>query len=500
MNDVVTINIIGFDDESILKAMDVLSQTFFDRTLRVQDEDATLVFRFHEEIEGDMITVIGVLNGHQQLVKRQYEENHVKTRKYAYLAVYALLLEHESQQKQSWGLLNGMRPTKLVHGLKKRGYDDDYIKDYLQAEYLVSDEKVNLLLTVANHQLGVIPDLHRLEQEVSIYIGIPFCPTRCAYCTFAAYAYGPFKKWVEPFLETLLKEIKGVGAYIKEKNLSVTSIYLGGGTATTLTTSELEKLLAAIYKEIANWEQVREMTVEAGRPDTITKEKLELLKQFKIGRISINPQSFNQDTLERIGRHHEVTDVVDKFMLAKACGIENVNMDLIVGLPGEGEEELRTSLEQIRLLAPESLTVHMLAYKRKSKMTQDRSLYTTASTEVLQTMGQMTYNFAKQQNYHPYYLYRQKNISGNMENIGYSKAGQESIYNIVMMEEAQNVLGLGVGASSKFLIGTSVHNPKDLKTYIETYEAYVHKKLKILDDSLFGDEGKAAQAFVKNDY
>jgi len=499
MSKKVTINILGVEDELILKSMEVLNQIFFASSEIFKCDHADLTFHFQEFIQENTITITGTLNDRQQILKREFEQNSAKTRKYAYLAVYLLLLQQETNEEQSWGLLNGMRPTKLVHALKKRRYHDQDIKKYLQETYLVSDEKMNLLLKIAEHQLRVVPDLYELEKEVSLYIGIPFCPTKCAYCTFAAYAYEPFKKWVNPFLETLIKEIEAVGAYIKDRNISVTSIYFGGGTATTLTVFQLEKLITTVYQAVANSEEVREITVEAGRPDTITPEKLNLLKRFNIKRISINPQSFNQDTLDRIGRHHEVNDVVEKFHLAKKCDIQNVNMDLIIGLPGEAEPELLTSLEQIKLLQPESLTVHMLAFKRKSKMTRERGLYPTVSKKNLQKMGQMTYEFAIQEHYIPYYLYRQKNTATNMENIGYSKLGQESIYNITMMEEAQNILGLGVGASSKYLIGTSVHNPKDLKTYVNSAELYIEKKLRLLEETMFPKNGEPSKAFVNTD-
>ena len=210
--------------------------------------------------------------------------------------------------------------------------------------------------------------------------------------------------------------------------------------------------------------------------------------------MSINPQSFNQETLDKIGRHHLVEDVKIKFKMAKDVGIHNVNMDLIVGLPGEGKEALGHNLAQIKSSQPESLTMHMLAFKRRSEISHERGLYTVAAKDVLKEMAAMTYAFTQQEGYVPYYLYRQKNIAGNLENIGYSKVGKESVYNIVMMEEAQNVLGLGVGASSKFLIGESVHNPKDLKTYIENYETYVQKKLALLDLSMKID----AKSFTYN--
>jgi len=487
------IQVNGITDELILKDMAVLSQTYFTGA-RLTDEDPELVADFEEAVQDGEIRIQGELGALKQEVKRILDSDPQKTRKYAYLATYAKLLEDLTGQSQSWGLLNGMRPTKLVHSLKKSGQLNEEIRQFMEAEYLVSSEKMDLLLEVADRQVAVIPDLYRLEGEVSIYLGIPFCPTRCAYCTFAAYAYEPFKKWVGPFVDTLIKEIEGVGAYIKAKQIPVTSIYFGGGTATSLSTEQLRRVIEAVYTHLASDKEVREITMEAGRPDTITVEKLVLINEYGIRRISINPQTYHQKTLDTIGRHHTVQDIIDKYEMAKEQDIENINMDLIVGLPGEGPQELAHSLEETAKLQPESLTVHMLAYKRKSKLTQERGLYTTATKEELQEMGRMTYQFAKAHAYVPYYLYRQKNISGNMENIGYSKAGHESIYNILMMEEAQNVLGFGVGASSKFLIGTSVHNPRDIKTYLDTYEAYIDKKIQTLEETL---EAKA-QAFTKN--
>ena len=450
------IKIIGINDPLILKEFAVINQGFFEKSFFV-DHDADITIDFTPQSPCE---------------------------KHDYLKIYLQFLTDKFGKSQPWGLLNGLRPTKLIHSKKKHGMTDNNIANAFKDQYLLHDEKMDLLLTVANHQLSVVPDLYNLEKEVSIYIGIPFCPTRCSYCTFAAYPYEPNKKWVNPFVEALLAEMEIVGRYLKQRNIPITSIYLGGGTATSLDVSQLRNVLERLYTQIASNSDVREITVEAGRPDTITKEKLELLKAFGINRISINPQSFNQKSLDQIGRHHSVNDVIEKFKLAKAIGIENVNMDLIVGLPDEGTDELAHSLVQIKNLQPTSLTVHMLAFKRKSEMTNERGLYTVASKDVLKEMAEMTYEFAEEAGYLPYYLYRQKNIAGNLENIGYAKVGYESIYNIVMMEEAQNVLGLGVGASSKFLIGESVHNPKDLRTFTQNYEAYAQKKLEMLELSM----------------
>ena len=456
------IKIIGIDDPLVLKELAVINQGFFDEWEFVE-QNADITFKFNPE---------------------ENEPETLKDRKYLYLKRYMQFLEEMSGKQQPWGLLNGMRPNKLVHSMKKRGATNIEIRNELQNTYLVHAEKIALLLNVTEHQLEIIPDLYQLEKEVSIYIGIPFCPTRCAYCTFAAYAHQPNKKWVAPFLESLLAEIKIIGHYLKTKKIKVTSIYLGGGTPTMLEVEEIKSVMTAIYEHLATPDEIREITVEAGRPDTLTREKLELLKDLRINRISINPQSFNQSTLDTIGRYHCVNDVTKKFKMAKEIGIKNVNMDLIVGLPNEEKEELTQSLAQIKALQPESLTVHMLAFKKKSEISNERALYTVASKEDLVQMAQMTYAFAAVEGYLPYYLYRQKNIAGNLENIGYAKVEHACVYNVLMMEEAQNVLGLGVGASSKFLIGESVHNPKDLRTYIEGYETYAWKKLKLLELSL----------------
>ena len=452
------IKLIGLSDPLILKEIAVINQGFFN-IWEFTDDEADLTF----------------------VAKPDQKE------KYDHLKDYLTFLEAQTNETQPWGLLNGMRPNKLVHSMKKRGMSNTEISLALQETYLVQPEKLDLLLNITDHQLATIPNLHHLEKEISLYIGIPFCPTRCTYCTFAAYPYEPNKKWVTPFLNALLAEIDLIGDYLKQHPVKVTSLYLGGGTPTMLEVSELETLLNQLRQAIPNFDHMAEITVEAGRPDTITREKLDLLKAFQVRRISINPQSFNQTTLDTIGRQHSVEEVVQSFHLAKEVGIKNINMDLIVGLPNENPTSLINSLQNVANLQPESLTVHMLAFKRKSELTNEGGLYAVAPKKVLKEMARQTYEFTEENDYVPYYLYRQKSMAGNLENIGYAKKGHECLYNILMMEEAQNILGLGVGASSKFLIGESIHNPKDLRTYIENYETYVQRKLEMLTISLKND-------------
>jgi len=245
-------------------------------------------------------------------------------------------------------------------------------------------------------------------------------------------------------------------------------------------------LYEEMYTSFPDVENIREITVEAGRPDTITPEKLEILKKWNIDRISINPQSYTQETLKAIGRHHTVTETIEKYHLARQMGMNNINMDLIIGLPGEGVEEFTYTLQETEKLMPESLTVHTLSFKRASEMTKNKEKYKVADRSEIEKMMSLAEDWTKEHNYAPYYLYRQKNILGNLENVGYALPNQESIYNIMIMEEQQTIIGLGCGAASKFIDPqtgkiTQFSNPKDPKTYNDSFEKYTNDKLEILD-------------------
>jgi oxygen-independent coproporphyrinogen-3 oxidase len=362
---------------------------------------------------------------------------------------------------------------------------------HLTTDYMVRPHKLNLLQQIIDLQLSVVPDFYEIDQELSVYIGIPFCPTKCAYCTFPAYAIKSHTASVHPFLEGLHYEIEKIGEWLKRHDRRITSIYFGGGTPTSVTAEDMDRLFAALHRSFPHMENVRELTVEAGRPDTITPEKLTVMKQWKVDRISINPQSFTQETLHAIGRHHTVEETVEKYHLAMEMGLTNINMDLIIGLPGEGLAELEHSLEQVEKLMPASLTVHTLSFKRASEMTQNKERYRVADRDEIGRMMELASRWTKRQGYRPYYLYRQKNILGNLENVGYALPGKESIYNIMIMEEAQTILGLGCGAVSKLMKPGSGKlmrwpNPKDPKTYNETYRELVDQKLADMDAVYFG--------------
>jgi len=405
--------------------------------------------------------------------------------KYHYLRLFLRALQQETGIIQKWGVLTGVRPTKLWHRQLQMGNTREEVAKQLQAQYLIQPEKLALLEQIGDKQLTVLPDFHNLNQAVSIYIGIPFCPTKCAYCTFPAYAIHGHRKQVDEFLNMLIREIQVIGQWLHEQQVPITTIYFGGGTPTSISAEQMDKLYQAVADYFPFSEQVREITVEAGRPDTLTEDRLEVLKKWKVDRISINPQSFHGPTLTAIGRHHPATETIEKFHLAREFGFDNINMDLIIGLPGENVQILEQTLAELSKLDPESITVHTLAFKRAAEMTLHKDKYPVADRMEAERMMNLARNWASSHNYAPYYLYRQKNILGNLENIGYAKPGYESIYNILIMEEIQTIIGLGCGAASKFVHSngkiTRYANPKDPKSYIEHSERYAEEKLALLN-------------------
>ncbi|CAM3178460.1 coproporphyrinogen III oxidase [Filibacter tadaridae] len=408
----------------------------------------------------------------------------VKTRqlKRVYSHILLEVLEQATGMQQSWGILTGIRPMKLYHKYRREGHSSEEAQQILMERHRLSSEKSALLAKIAKVQLQIVPDLYELKNEVSIYIGIPFCPTKCAYCTFPAYAIHRKSGRVENFLDGLHEEIREMGKWLTERDMAITTIYFGGGTPTSIEAKEMDGLYETMYASFPNMENVREVTVEAGRPDTITPAKIDVLKKWGIDRISVNPQSYTDETLKAIGRHHTVQETVDKFWLSRNMGMKNINMDLIIGLPNEGIDEFKHSLAETEKMQPESLTVHTLSFKRASEMTRNKDKYKVADRETVEQMMKLGEEWNAANGYEPYYLYRQKNILGNLENVGYSKPGEESIYNIVIMEEVQTIIGVGCGASSKFIDPgtgkiTQFYNPKDPAAYILTYDESIEKKL-----------------------
>ncbi len=342
-----------------------------------------------------------------------------------------------------WGLLTGVRPSKLMIKLEEE-MGKEKAKEYFMQKFLVSEQKTNLAMEVASCEEKIISRSHK--DSFSLYISIPFCPTRCNYCSFVSHSIEKTKKLMAPYVEKLCEEIAVTGKIAKELNLRLETVYFGGGTPTTLTAEQLEKLLTAV-EENFDLSTCFEYTVEAGRPDTVTREKLEVLKKKGVTRISINPQTFNDSVLENIGRRHTSEETIKAFTLAREVGFDNINMDLIAGLSGDTTESFGKTLDTVNSLSPENVTVHTLALKRSSNLAGDTE--GLSSGRLANEMINLSHEKLRQGGYEPYYMYRQSKSLGNLENVGWCKNSLECAYNIFMMEECHTILACGAGAVTK---------------------------------------------------
>lgn len=397
--------------------------------------------------------------------------------------IYKALSEHTGRQLP-WGTLTGIRPTKIPMTMMEEDVSDEEIMQYMQDTYLISKEKGELAIEIARREKALLDTLH-YEDGYSLYIGIPFCPTTCLYCSFTSYPIFSWEKRVSEYLTALEKEIDFVSSFYRDKILD--TIYIGGGTPTTLKAPELERLLSYIEEKL-DLSHLQEFTVEAGRADSITRDKLEVLRKHGVTRISVNPQTMNQKTLDLIGRHHTVEQVREAFTLAREIGFTNINMDIILGLPEETEVDVQYTIDEIVKMQPDSLTVHSLAIKRASKLSQwieEKGISMLNNTE--ETM-KIAMEGAKQLRMVPYYLYRQKNMSGNFENVGYATEGNFGIYNILIMEEKQTIVALGAGSITKRVFPDGrierCDNVKDVGLYIEKIDEMMERKRKLLSDPL----------------
>lgn len=399
--------------------------------------------------------------------------------------LYKVLSEY-TKTKLPWGTLTGIRPTKLAYDFLEEGRSEDEIKAYYEEEFFCSKEKIDLSLEIARRERKLLSSVD-YQNGYSIYIGIPFCPTTCLYCSFTSYPIGRHKKEVMPYLEALFKELDFVKACLPQKKL--TTVYIGGGTPTSLSAEELDLLLSYINENLPMAE-VREFTVEAGRPDSLDFQKLSVMKKHGVYRMSINPQTMVDRTLQRIGRRHDAEAVKTTFKMAREVGIPSINMDLIIGLPGENTEDVKYTLSEIEKLNPDDLTVHALAIKRAANLKFKLDEFSDSVQGDIAKMQDLTYRYAREHGYKPYYLYRQKNIADNLENVGYAKEGMEGLYNVLIMEEKQPILGVGAGSSSKFVFrgGQKIErteNVKFFKDYVERIDEMIDRKKKFLDE--FGD-------------
>lgn len=391
-----------------------------------------------------------------------------------------------------WGYLTGVRPSKIAYTLLEKGADREQILEEFTKKHLVSEKKAQLALQVAQTEKSILEKMD-YKKGYSLYIGIPFCPTTCLYCSFTSYSLAAYQSKVQPYLEALLKEMKYVSEAMRGRRLD--TVYFGGGTPTTLSAGQLDMLLTELERQF-DLSACRELTVEAGRPDSITYEKLCVLKAHHVDRISINPQTMNQQTLDLIGRRHTVEQIEEAFALVGKAGLDNINMDMILGLPGENKEMVQHTLEKIKALAPESLTVHSLAIKRAAALNIWREKYLDLQMDNSDEIVSMAADYAHQMGHQPYYMYRQKNMAGNFENVGYSKPGLECIYNILIMEEKQTIIAMGAGASTKIVFQNEteggqagrierIENVKDVTNYIQRIDEMIERKRKFFSENNF---------------
>lgn len=375
-----------------------------------------------------------------------------------------------------WGNLTGIRPTKIAYGMLEEGRTDEEILAFYEKEHYVSHGKAVLSIDIAKRERELLKDVH-YQGGYSLYIGIPFCPTTCLYCSFTSYPIAGYRKMVDAYIDCVIREMEYVSQRYAGKILD--SVYIGGGTPTTLEAEQLDRLISRL-KELFSFETVKEFTVEAGRADSITEEKLRVLYRHGVSRISVNPQTMKQETLDIIGRRATVEQVLEAYGLARKVGFTNINMDLILGLPGELEADVQNTIDRVVELSPDSLTVHSLAVKRASRLNQwilengVSMLHNTDETMRIAAEG------AKKLGMEPYYLYRQKNMSGNFENVGYARPGKLGLYNILIMEEKQTIVALGAGSITKLVLPDGrierCDNVKDVGLYIEKIDEMTARK------------------------
>lgn len=403
--------------------------------------------------------------------------DHKETKNRIKRMLYTMLSRY-TEKKMPWGSLTGIRPTKIAMSMLEQGADEKEILHCYEEEYFCSKRKAEMSLEIAKREKQLLSHID-YEEGYSLYIGIPFCPTTCLYCSFTSYPIGKWKKRVDEYLEAIEKEIDFTVKHFGHKKLN--TIYFGGGTPTTLTAEQLDRILTKVNTSF-DLQYLQEFTVEAGRPDSVTREKLDVLKRQGVTRISINPQTMKQETLKIIGRQHTVEQVKEVFAMAREAGHTNINMDLILGLPNETIEDVRNTMEELKKLGPDNITIHSLALKRAARLNIFKDDYREYKMENSDEQINLTEDYARSLGMNPYYLYRQKNMSGNLENVGYAVPGKEGIYNILIMEEKQTIVALGAGATTKAVFGDRIErceNVKDVKTYLEKIDDMLDRKRKL---------------------
>ena len=428
----------------------------------------------------DKITIsvnIGSFNKSETAVKKlTYDDNELVSAQ----LLYKLLCDFTGLT-QPWGILTGVRPVKLLRKLAEESNEEQAVKKFLN-DFFVSNEKIALSRETEHNERKIL-ELSRPE-SFSLYVGIPFCPSRCSYCSFVMASIERAEKLIEPYTKLLCEEIKRTAEIANKLGLRLETVYFGGGTPTTLSAEQLDTVLRTVNKSF-DMSTCREFTVEAGRPDTIDIAKLFALKENKVDRISINPQTTNDEVLKTIGRKHTAKQFFDAFELARKCGFDNINTDLIAGLPTDTPESFKNSLDSIVKLNAECITVHTLCMKRASRLTTEGVTLDLKQARDAREMLAYTQNILGQNEYIPYYMYRQSRMVGNLENVGWSKKDFESLYNVYVMDETHTILACGSGGVTKLKRNNPdylerIFNFKYPYEYIDRFDELIQRKSGIM--------------------
>lgn len=428
----------------------------------------------------DKITIsvnIGSFNKSETAVKKLTDDDNELV---SAQLLYKLLCDFTGLT-QPWGILTGVRPVKLLRKLAEESSEEQAVKKF-EKDFFVSNEKIALSRETEHNERKIL-ELSRPE-SFSLYVGIPFCPSRCSYCSFVMASIERAEKLIEPYTKLLCEEIKRTAEIANKLGLRLETVYFGGGTPTTLSAEQLDTVLGTVNKSF-DMSTCREFTVEAGRPDTIDIAKLFALKENKVDRISINPQTTNDEVLKTIGRKHTAQQFFDAFELARKCGFDNINTDLIAGLPTDTPESFKNSLDSIVKLNAECITVHTLCMKRASRLTTEGVTLDLQQARDAREMLAYTQNILGQNEYIPYYMYRQSRMVGNLENVGWSKRGFESLYNVYVMDETHTILACGSGGVTKLKRNNPdylerIFNFKYPYEYIDRFDELIQRKSGIM--------------------
>lgn len=428
----------------------------------------------------DKITIsvnIGSFNKSETAVKKLTDDDNELV---SAQLLYKLLCDFTGLT-QPWGILTGVRPVKLLRRLAEESSEEQAVKKF-EKDFFVSNEKIALSRETEHNERKIL-ELSKPE-SFSLYVGIPFCPSRCSYCSFVMASIERAEKLIEPYTKLLCEEIKRTAEIANKLGLRLETVYFGGGTPTTLSAEQLDTVLGTVNKSF-DMSTCREFTVEAGRPDTIDIAKLFALKENKVDRISINPQTVNDEVLKTIGRKHTAQQFFDAFELARKCGFDNINTDLIAGLPTDTPESFKNSLDSIVRLNAECITVHTLCMKRASRLTTEGVTLDLQQARDAREMLAYTQNILGQNEYIPYYMYRQSRMVGNLENVGWSKKSFESLYNVYVMDETHTILACGSGGVTKLKRNNPdylerIFNFKYPYEYIDRFDELIKRKSGIM--------------------